>query len=248
MPESLCKGACHQIVSVRYKNMSVLSSELRRVAHDEAQNWISKETKPLEQKPVPEHEAKKNAFDLLFDIDPIQESNSNLKPVVGPPPELTAYMAEPENRQKDPLEWWSENKERFPILAKIARKIFAITASSAPTERLFSRAGLLITEKRSTLSGDHVDQNLMTSSNRAFAGRLQTKKPKKRVPLLPDNCCDAATRRKTIAEAILRKEMEESENEESDLDLDEEMALSFLRESMLATRTELLTDAKGHIA
>ena len=45
------------------------------------------------------------------------------------------------SKECDPLEFWIIKKEQFPLLSKIAVDILVIPASSAPTERVFSRAG-----------------------------------------------------------------------------------------------------------
>jgi len=46
------------------------------------------------------------------------------------------------------LTWWKANETMFPKMAVIARKILAVTASSASTERLFSTVGNVFTKKR----------------------------------------------------------------------------------------------------
>ena len=45
-------------------------------------------------------------------------------------------------RVNDVMEWWSDNEEKFPNIAKLARKYLAIPASSAPSERVFSQMKL----------------------------------------------------------------------------------------------------------
>lgn len=63
-------------------------------------------------------------------------------------------MLAPEGKVKDPLLWWKANEFRFPILAKLARRTLCVPATSAPSERVFSAAGLTIANNRARLNGD----------------------------------------------------------------------------------------------
>ncbi|KAL3053074.1 hypothetical protein OYC64_005576 [Pagothenia borchgrevinki] len=72
--------------------------------------------------------------------------------------EVQTYFAEPAIHKKDdPLRWWRENKERFPVLSKLARSFLRIPATSTPSERIFSVAGNICSQKRASLSRDHVE-------------------------------------------------------------------------------------------
>ncbi len=51
-----------------------------------------------------------------------------------------------------PLEWWKANSYVYPKLAKVARKVLAIPATSAASERIFSRARLVMPWNRSRLN------------------------------------------------------------------------------------------------
>jgi hypothetical protein len=62
-----------------------------------------------------------------------------------------------ERECSDPLLWWKEHAVRFPLLAQLARGLLAIPASSAPSERLFSASGQLVSLKRASLSPDTVE-------------------------------------------------------------------------------------------
>jgi len=59
-------------------------------------------------------------------------------------------------RPNDPLKWWREHCKHMPLLSEVARKVLCIPATSASSERLFSTAGLTVTDKRSRLTGANV--------------------------------------------------------------------------------------------
>ena len=68
--------------------------------------------------------------------------------------EIQKYCAEDKlELDKNPLEWWGQRKMLFPYLAQLIRKIFCVTATSCPSERLFSAAGNLVNQKRSWKCG-----------------------------------------------------------------------------------------------
>ena len=66
-----------------------------------------------------------------------------------------------------PLKWWSSKKKYNVMLplVDVIDKIFCIPATSVPSEQLFSKAGLLLNEKRNALSHDHVDELLFLNKN-----------------------------------------------------------------------------------
>ena len=51
-------------------------------------------------------------------------------------------------RNADVLAFWKLNQEAFPLLARRARIVLAIPASSSKSERVFSTGGLIVTQKR----------------------------------------------------------------------------------------------------
>ena len=46
----------------------------------------------------------------------------------------------------DPLAWWQMHEKKFPTLSILARRTLCILATSAPSERIFSVAGLAISK------------------------------------------------------------------------------------------------------
>ncbi len=94
--------------------------------------------------------------------------------------ELTLFLAEPAIKRlerntagtfsvNDPLQWWKMKEVRFPIIAKIARDILCIPATSAPSERLFSAAGLTIAADRARLLPDNAAMLIFLHENWAAA-------------------------------------------------------------------------------
>jgi hAT family C-terminal dimerisation region len=52
---------------------------------------------------------------------------------------------------------WKQHQRGFPNLSKLAKKYLNIPASSASSERNFSAAGLVLSERRTRLSPENVD-------------------------------------------------------------------------------------------
>ena len=65
----------------------------------------------------------------------------------------------------NPLAWWKGHRETFPILSQIARKILCIPATSAPSERVFSVAGLTISKLRSRLDSENASCLIFLKDN-----------------------------------------------------------------------------------
>ena len=75
--------------------------------------------------------------------------------------EMQQYLKQPVvPRKEDPLEWWGENAHIYPTIAKCARKYLCGLATSVPSERLFSKAGELISMRRSSIKPKNVDMHL----------------------------------------------------------------------------------------
>ena len=74
--------------------------------------------------------------------------------------EMKKYLALPKiNRHEDPIKWWfNVGKTQFPMLFAGAQKYQCMTATSVPSERVFSTAGNVITKKRASLGTQLVNE------------------------------------------------------------------------------------------
>lgn len=81
--------------------------------------------------------------------------------------EIMVYenLTVPLSDEFDVLNWWEVNKQQFPLLGNLSKRVFAIPASSAPSERVFSGARNLITDKRSQLSPSIVNDLMIVNRN-----------------------------------------------------------------------------------
>ena len=66
--------------------------------------------------------------------------------------ELKSFVKLPQLDPKDdPMKWWKENQQTYPTLAAVARQVLAIPASSAPTERVFSKMARVNAKGRASM-------------------------------------------------------------------------------------------------
>ena len=57
----------------------------------------------------------------------------------------------------NPLEMWRNKAMAFPYLARVARRVLAISATQAQSERMFSTAGLTVNKRRSSPDPENVE-------------------------------------------------------------------------------------------
>lgn len=81
--------------------------------------------------------------------------------------EIKNYLEEPLlDRKKNPFLWWkTQGQAQFPILAKLAKKILCIPATSIPPERVFLKKGRVFSEKRRLIKPKYIDQFMFLNMN-----------------------------------------------------------------------------------
>ena len=80
--------------------------------------------------------------------------------------ELAVYLQTTEvDSDTDPLDWWRCHQTNFPRIAKLAQQYLCIPATSAPSERVFSTGGNIVTCHRAALKPDAVDRLVFLAKN-----------------------------------------------------------------------------------
>ena len=94
-------------------------------------------------------------FSAFEDVDTLESDQD----------EIACYQDFVELTDVDVIAFWSSNQELFPGLARLARKYLAVPAASTESERLFSKAGIVITDLRASLKTDKIEDILFLYSN-----------------------------------------------------------------------------------
>lgn len=82
--------------------------------------------------------------------------------------EVQSYLMETDGRksvQFDPLEWWRINCNRYPNVARAARKWLSVSSTSTPSERVFSICAVVDTAKRSCMLGESIENQVFMHNN-----------------------------------------------------------------------------------
>ncbi|CAF1375258.1 unnamed protein product [Rotaria sordida] len=81
--------------------------------------------------------------------------------------ELDKYLKmsiDDQYRVSNPLIFWQHHQDKLSYLTKLAQRLYSIPATSSCVERQFSASGLLINERRSSLSPDTIQNVLFVRS------------------------------------------------------------------------------------
>ena len=99
--------------------------------------------------------------EILHDCGATTDSDSGKEIMVD------QYFSEPliDYKKGNPYTWWYNNRLRYPLLAKLVTRYLCSPPTSVPSERLFSRAGILYDEKRNKLTAEHAEMLLFIKNN-----------------------------------------------------------------------------------
>lgn len=101
-------------------------------------------------------------FDLKV-ADAIKKQNPTAAAII----EVDKYFDEPliNRKSNDPITWWYMKRFTYPRLYEVVKKHFCIPATSTPSERVFSKAGHVVTDRRNRLDGQKVRLILFLHAN-----------------------------------------------------------------------------------
>ncbi|XP_050339404.1 E3 SUMO-protein ligase ZBED1-like [Bactrocera neohumeralis] len=139
-----------------------------------AQKWLGEEVSAFIQRsqrtataPVTELPADKNKLSLWTLLDPkVAEAKTicHNAPSVNAHISLEQYLRQDfVERHQNPLNYWDSKKATFPELYELSKKYLCIPATSS--ERVFSKAGQIIIDRRNRLKGEKLDQIIFLNSN-----------------------------------------------------------------------------------
>ena len=69
-----------------------------------------------------------------------------------------------EIRTSDPLTYWKTRQNLLPNLSRLELKYLCVTATSVPSERIFSKTGNIITDNRNRLKPNLVNELVFLSA------------------------------------------------------------------------------------
>ena len=94
-----------------------------------------------------------------------EESSGEVKSI-SPQDEVDIFLKEPPvTPNTNPLHWWKQNSHRFPYLSEVAKRVLCIPATSVPSERIFSKSGLVVNKQRASLKPSNVDMIVFLNKN-----------------------------------------------------------------------------------
>ncbi|KAJ4942855.1 hypothetical protein JOQ06_005367 [Pogonophryne albipinna] len=145
---------------VEEHSMETVHNEVRRLVNDIKERRASPTQRVATVSSAPPEKRARQSEGLsdVEDSSPSDECTQD---------EVSAYIdfKSPREENFHVLSWWKEHATRFQNVAHIARSILSIPASSAASERDFSTAGFVVSERRSQLKPGTVDDILFLHSN-----------------------------------------------------------------------------------
>lgn len=158
------------VLDPRFKSLSFMEEEKRDEAYttvfELAESLTPAEEpaqRPLDEddnEPMPlQKKRKQDEISMLMGTDEEQQAEEQNS-------EMKRYLEDKTKVESGgPLAWWQRNEERYPKLARAAMRVHSIPSTSTSSERIFSKAGFIVSKTRSSLLPDNVDKLVFLSHN-----------------------------------------------------------------------------------
>lgn len=143
-------------------NLFFLDTEQKVAVHEELilQMELIDDREGTEAQEPPTKKSKDSAMHFLLGTSSKQHAIATSRD------EHKQFMKEPTlDQDSNALEWWKKNHERFPKVAKLAKRVMCVPATSVPAERVFSTSGNIVTKLRSSLKPEYVNMLVILNRN-----------------------------------------------------------------------------------
>ncbi|XP_070138891.1 E3 SUMO-protein ligase ZBED1-like [Drosophila bipectinata] len=152
------------ILDSRFKKDGFLSQsnadQAAKALENELFNTLSKTQHDPPTPPNPEPEKKK--FTFLQQKVAVKSKSTRTDAIIA----LRQYLEAPNSPENvEPLEFYKTCPDSMEALKSIAKQYFCVPASSTASERIFSKAGQVISERRSSLKPNIVNKLLFLNKN-----------------------------------------------------------------------------------
>ena len=127
----------------------------------------------------PSSEVFGHTFDIamsIFDEPPIPDDSDEIVDTsrLELQREMRKYNSQDKTNYDIPAHtWWKKNREVFPLMSQVALKYLSSPPSSVDSERLFSQAGQICTQKRTRLTSEHCEMLQFLTVNLKVHGGLK---------------------------------------------------------------------------
>ena len=167
------------VIDPRFKNLNFLEINKKNRALKLLKEYFQDYKERYEKLMTPEREE-------MFEVRSLKQVKLNEEALVGIFQHIITLSNEDTNKNTevdlylatnqipildDPLYWWKQNSSSFKILSRIAKDFLPLPATSAASERIFSKSGHIVSKKRSMLASKNVNvlvflaENYKTSPN-----------------------------------------------------------------------------------
>ena len=153
----------------RFKNLKVVDKRFRNKIFDDLESEMQRmrindeNVAAAAEKSCVEVErlSKKPKVELNFSESESEDDDDREEMCDVIKKEIKVYRNEPLlARDEEVLPYWAKNKDKFPHLARIAKKYLCVMATSTEAERTFSALGLLLTKQRLCMTGENINKQL----------------------------------------------------------------------------------------